>query len=81
MKSVGLIGSRFCLVVAASSAKCFEPNSSELFSGQQVDHEVGRRVEADQQVRQAQAGLHERRHDAGLALVRTELKFIFIFKF
>jgi hypothetical protein len=72
LKRGGLIGSGVRVVVAALPEEGVEPNPPELFSGQQVDDEVRGRVEADQKVRQTQAGLHERGHDAGFAFVRTE---------
>jgi hypothetical protein len=60
------------LAPGTRGAEGLEPDLAELLAGQQVDDEVGGRVEADEQVRQVDARLHERRHDARRALVGAE---------
>ena len=69
----GLVGTGVGTGFGAAPAEGLEPDPPEFFSGQEVDDEVGRRVEADEEVRQVEAGLHERGHNAWMALVGAEI--------
>ena len=61
-----------CTVLDAARAEGLEPDFTKFFSGQEVDDEVCRRVEADEKVGEIEAGLDERGHDARLAFVGTK---------
>ena len=69
----GLVGTGFGTGFGATPAEGLEPDPPEFFSGQEIDDEVGRGVEADEEVRKVEAGLHERGHDARMALVGAEI--------
>ena len=68
----GLVRTGFGTGFCTPPAEGLEPDSPEFFSCEEVDDEVCRRVEADEEVRQVEAGLHERGHDARMALVGAE---------
>ena len=60
-----------CTVLDAARAEGLEPDFTKFFSGQEVDDEVCRRVEADQQVGHPRDDVDDRNFGDGAVVAET----------